>query len=149
MKPFPSFLRYRKLYRHVTPLHQDSQAPVLTIDEALREVGHPDDATLVSSFSILTEDGVSVPVPCHLPVLDLDYDAHLEPSTTPGHFHLYLDHHVEHDKYMKLLDALADCGLIEWGYAKASRKRGATFVRVPGVVKGEDLSANERILGEQ
>jgi hypothetical protein len=148
MKPFPSFLRYRKLYRHVTPLQQDSQAPVLTIDEALREVGRPDDATLVSSFSIVN-DGTHTLTPWHLPVLDLDYDAHLEPSTTPGHFHLYLDHHVEHDKYMKLLDALADCGLIEWGYADASKVRGATFVRVPGVVKGEDLSANERILGEQ
>lgn len=75
--------------------------------------------------------------PMHRPVLDLDYPAQLIPSTTPGHFHLYLDHEVPHDAYMRLLDALADCGLIEDGYRNASHDRGYTAVRLPWVRKAE------------
>jgi hypothetical protein len=133
------FLKNRKLYRNTVPLKQSSGEPVLRIDEGLQEVESVDDATLVSSVSMVMGGEA-----WHLPVLDLDYEAHLEPSSTPGHYHLYLDRHVEHDKYMRLLEALADCGLIEWGYYDAGKKRGATFVRVPGVRKGVDLPASER-----
>jgi hypothetical protein len=35
------FLRVRKLYRNTVPLMQNSDDPVLTIDEALREVTCP------------------------------------------------------------------------------------------------------------
>lgn len=131
------FLLYRKLYRNLVPLQANSYGPVLMVDDALRQVEKPEDATLVSSHSTIDDH-------LHAPVLDLDYAAHLEPSSTPGHFHLYLDRHVEHDKYMNLLRALDDCGLIEHGFADASIKRGATFVRTPGVRKGEDLPASER-----
>ena len=134
-----NFLKYRKLYRNTVPLKQNSGEPVLLVGEDLHEVEEAADATLVSSFP-----AGDWAVDYHLPVLDLDYEAHLEPSSTIGHYHLYLDRFVEHGKYMKLLEALADCGLIEWGYNDAAQKRGATFVRVPGVRKGVDLPASEQ-----
>lgn len=135
-----NFLKNRKLYRNTVPLKQNSGEPVLLVGEDLHEVEAIEDATLVSSFPA-GDWGMG---DCHLPVLDLDYEAHLEPSSTIGHYHLYLDRFVEHGKYMKLLEALADCGLIERGYNDAAQKRGATFVRVPGVRKGEDLPKSER-----
>lgn len=78
----------------------------------------------------------------HWPVIDIDYPAALVPSTTPGHFHLYLDRDVEWSKYRKVLEALADAGLIQDGFMRASVKRRKTYVRLPWVKKkpGEDGS---------
>lgn len=74
----------------------------------------------------------------HLPVLDFDFECHLEPSSTPGHYHFYVDDRsCSWDAYADLLKALHKCGLIEWGYLQASLERKATFVRMPGVRKGE------------
>lgn len=88
----------------------------------------PDDAHPANLISSLAEDGK------HYPVLDLDLEARLVPSSTRGHFHLYLDGlALEWDVYVRLLDALADTGVIERGYAEASKARGQTLVRVPGV----------------
>ncbi len=72
----------------------------------------------------------------HRPVLDLDFPCQLVPSSTPGHFHLYMNGpSVPWVTYRKLLVALADCYLIESGYLAASIEREATFVRLPGVAK--------------
>lgn len=71
----------------------------------------------------------------HLPVLDIDFEARLVPSSTPGHYHLYLDgmKPMEERKYANLLNALADAGVIEHGYASASVARGMSLVRNPGI----------------
>lgn len=71
----------------------------------------------------------------HRPVLDVDFPAALIPSTTPGHFHLYLDKPMPWGKYKALLKALADAGIIERGYASASIARQYTSVRLPWVRK--------------
>lgn len=73
----------------------------------------------------------------HAVLLDLDVPAWLVPSTRPGHSHLYIDVAVPEEKYFALLDALADCGVIESGYANASKKKGGTFLRLPWVKKGD------------
>lgn len=83
-------------------------------------------ANLVSS---LTERGL------HAPVLDLDFPARLVPSSTPGHFHLYLDVEMAWEVYEKLLGALAEAGVLESGYVHAMLGRGATYVRREGVLK--------------
>lgn len=67
----------------------------------------------------------------HRPVLDIDFPAALVPSATPGHFHLYLDKVLSHDKYMFLLNALAEVGIIEEGYERASQERGYSSARLP------------------
>lgn len=93
--------------------------------------------------------------PYHLPVIDLDIDAHLEPSSTPGHHHLYLEKPMSKDDYLKLLKVMAEVGLVEWGYYEATVKRGYSTVRLPWVFKEEinDLPAEllpghiKRLLG--
>lgn len=80
----------------------------------------------------------------HAPVLDLDFPARLVPSTTEGHFHLYLDKPLDWRTYEKLLRALGDAGILEPGYVAASIRRKQTFVRKPGTIKGPDAPSSGR-----
>lgn len=73
----------------------------------------------------------------HRPLLDIDFPAQLIPSSTPGHFHLYMDKPMSWQTYSKLLAALAEAGIIEQGYANVSDARGYTSVRVPWARKGD------------
>lgn len=79
----------------------------------------------------------------HRPILDIDFPAALIPSSTEGHFHLYLDKPMEWTVYRDLLRALAAAGIIENGYAQASEARKYTAVRLPWVRK-EDAPDEER-----
>jgi hypothetical protein len=88
----------------------------------------PSDANLVSS---IIADGSGL----HRPVLDLDIPAVLIASSTPGHAHLYIDHPMPWEQYVRLLDALAEAGIVERGYVEASRRRGRTDVRLPWIRK--------------
>lgn len=100
-------------------------------DETRTPVTNPDDANVVSSIF----EGTGR---YHRPVLDIDFPAALVPSTTPGHFHLYLDKVLTWEKYEKLLRVLAEVGIIEQGYANVSIERRHTAVRVPWIRKGGD-----------
>lgn len=71
----------------------------------------------------------------HAPVLDIDFNVEVVPSSTPGHFHLYLDKQMDWPTYRDLLIALAAAGVIEDGYALASIRRRHTAVRVPWLKK--------------
>lgn len=84
----------------------------------------------------------------HSPALDIDFEARLVPSSTPGHFHLYLDGlELEWTEYRTLLIALAQAGVIQHGYASACIDRGATFLRPPGQTKyeGDGLNNSDAI----
>ena len=61
--------------------------------------------------------------------------AWLIPSSTPGHSHLYVDVSIREDAYFQLLDALANAGVIQRGYADASKRRGGTALRLPWIKK--------------
>ena len=78
----------------------------------------------------------------HIPVIDIDVPVEVVESTTPGHFHLYIDHPVEPEKYMALLTAMADCGIVEEGYVRASYAKGFSAVRVPWLAKNPQLDHN-------
>lgn len=73
----------------------------------------------------------------HRPVLDLDFPAKLIESSTPGHFHLYLNHEMSWEHYKLLLETMATVGILEEGYVRASvaEDRQATFVRLPWIKK--------------
>lgn len=76
-------------------------------------------------------------------ILDLDFPAELIASSTPGHYHLYLDKPISHAKWEALMVALAEAGIIEPGYANSSRSRGYNMVRLDRT-KGQDgLPAND------
>ena len=73
----------------------------------------------------------------HMVLLDLDVPAHLVPSSTYGHSHLYIDvpGGVPADVYWELVRALAKAGVIEPGYAGVSEERGYTALRLPWIHK--------------
>lgn len=71
----------------------------------------------------------------HVPTLDLDLECELIESTTPGHFHLYIDKPMKWEEYYILLQVLYDVGLIQKGFLDLSVARKATFLRKPGVKK--------------
>lgn len=91
-----------------------------------------DEANVVTS---LRQDGK------HALVLDIDYEAFLVESSTAGHYHLYLDvpGGIPHNRWEKLMTALAKAGVIEAGYADASINRGYTAVRLPWIKKQEPV----------
>lgn len=94
-----------------------------------KAVGNVISSRIVDSFDEATGEYM------HAPVLDLDFPAALIPSSTPGHFHLYLDKSMTWSQYERILKALALGGVIEQGYGEASRARKASFVRDPEIVK--------------
>lgn len=87
------------------------------------------DAELIAS---LNADGK------HRPMLDIDFPATVIPSSTEGHCHLYIDKELEWKDYKKLLNVLADLGIIEHGYRGASLARGYSALRLPWIKKDEE-----------
>lgn len=51
-------------------------------------------------------------------------------SSTEGHFHLYIDSLLDTGAYMTLLEAMAQAGVVEWGYYEASKVQGRTCLRI-------------------
>lgn len=92
------------------------------------------EANLVSSKTTDLK-GIYEGAPLHRPVIDLDIPCRLIPSSTPGHYHLYIDHPVPQDKYLAMIQAMADAGVVQPFYAEAAKLRGATFVRPEWVKK--------------
>lgn len=91
-------------------------------------------ANLVCSDVIGSEDGTFLGQPKHKPVLDIDLPCQLVESS-PGKFHLYIDHEVDAGAYWHLLDALEKAGICEEGYVSASFRRGYSAVRHPDKLK--------------
>lgn len=77
----------------------------------------------------------------HTLMLDIDAPARLIESSTPGHFHLYVDVPMRWGRYRRLLGALANAGVIESGYRKASVSKKATHLRPPWVEKDQAVAA--------
>jgi hypothetical protein len=71
----------------------------------------------------------------HRLVIDIDHRVKVVESTTPGHFHLYIDVPMGWDRALGVLTAMADAGVVEPGYVAASEARGYTAVRLPWVRK--------------
>lgn len=97
-----------------------------------RERAPEESATLISSLLEGDENH-------HAPVLDFDFPCRLVPSTTPGHFHFYIDTAVTWKHYKRMLVALSDVGLIQQGFADNSIARQQTMVIREGLTK-EDLA---------
>lgn len=83
-------------------------------------------ANLISSY---TQDDRQ------MPILDLDFDHLMVDSSTDGHHHLYINVPMSRMKWRILMLVLWWTGVIEMGNAVWSLRRGANFVRPPGVVK--------------
>lgn len=93
-----------------------------------REVASADDANIICS-DVPNNAGK------HKVLIDIDLPIKVIPSSTPGHNHLYIDHEVTWDEYLRLVFVLADMGIVEEGYASATQERGYASLRLPWVHK--------------
>lgn len=130
---------FRKLLQRLTAFKvavwaASSSDPDLTTD---REVAALDEAHVVSS---LNNDLLGPDAGRHKVVIDIDHPTYLVRSSTPGHYHLYVDvpGGIPWSDYSDLLVALAACGVIEEGYMRASIERGHSDVRLPWIKKGQE-----------
>lgn len=73
--------------------------------------------------------------PTHKPVIDVDFPVKVLESSTPGHHHLFIDKELTWHQYLRVLDVLAEVGIVERGYVEASREREFTAVRLPWIKK--------------
>lgn len=105
-------------------LPSDNYYTFVPSGEAVRE---PKDADVITSEII----GSSL----HAPVIDLDLPVALVPSSTLGHYHLYIDKPMTYRQMMKLLKVMRDVGIVEDGYYRATKKRGRASVRLPWIKK--------------
>lgn len=86
--------------------------------------------------SLVEGDILHDPASFHMPVIDFDgVPMRLVPSSTPGNFQLYIDKAISWNRYKKILQVLADAGLVEDEYVNASIRQGSTFVRPESVKK--------------
>ena len=100
----------------------------------------PNYANLVTS-KVYEIDGVDF----HTPILDLDLDAKLLPSTTHGHYHLYIDKVMPEEDYRKLIDVLVEVGILQKGIKEYQMdEEGFTAARLPGIKKQKnDISSGK------
>lgn len=116
----------------------DSDDPNLNVEKLVREKPLHE-ANSVSSrlgFTGLSFPRVVDPSPAmHNLVLDIDHDAVLIPTTTPGHHHLIINAPMVWDRYRAVLDSLLLAGIIEEGYHRATVNRGASWIRTPWTPK--------------
>lgn len=60
---------------------------------------------------------------------------HVVQSSTPGHFHLYINTRVKWANYQFLLECLGETQVISASYAEFSIARRESYLRFPGVTK--------------
>lgn len=99
-----------KILRDHTPLHESNSIGSRVVSDTGRYIGH---------------------YVAHKPVLDLDMDVLVLPSSTPGHHHLYIDHAMPWNEYSLLMNVLAHVGILQDGYVRASHHRSESFLRTP------------------
>lgn len=81
------------------------------------------DATTANLIASMTDDGR------HLPTLDVDYPVRAV-ETSPGKSHVFIDTPMSWENYLKLLDVMQEVGILEPGWVQASKREGATVVRL-------------------
>jgi hypothetical protein len=75
----------------------------------------------------------------HMPALDIDLPCSLVPSTTEGHFHMYIDKPMSFMAYKKLVAAFIEAGIVEPNIMKYMEMNGMTTLR-PAKVKKKPRS---------
>lgn len=74
-------------------------------------------------------------VETHRLLLDLDFDAALIPSSTPGHNHLYIDKELTKEQVDKVVAVLNEVGILQDGVKNGYNRRGALSLRLPWIDK--------------
>jgi hypothetical protein len=95
------------------------------------QIAHPNDLDEANVVGSETKAGR------HKPAIDLDFDAKLIASSTPGHWHLYLDKEMDAEKYKAFITALYEFGIVAKGNVSQVERYRGTFLRFPWVKKGQ------------
>lgn len=88
--------------------------------------------TVIREFSWMNEAAKKEQFLATLPPLILEVPITLLESTTPGHFHLYIERKISWAKYKKILKALKETPILEDGYVRSALCRDKTFLFKPG-----------------
>jgi len=133
----PSFVKGHRTYRAIVEVDSETDPIDLQYPNAVEDV--PQNSNLIGSHCGTYSYGKER---MHRPMLDLDFPAKLVPSTTPGHSHLYIDVAVHEVAYEKMLSAMVDAGLIQYGFYQSFLRNRQTTLRLPGVKKCGEFESN-------
>lgn len=78
----------------------------------------------------------------HLPVIDMDFPIRAIPSSTEGHFHLYIDQELTWAQYRAFLDGMFAAGLIQKGWYESAMRDKRSYVRLPHISKTKPEDRN-------
>lgn len=115
-------LAYQKDLETVGDYNQSNENPMIVEDD--------NQSNLIISKSRMSN--------LHLPVIDLDFECYLIPSS-PSHNHLLINRYLTHAHYEKLINTLYEIGLIQTGIKTSFDKQGYTAIRKIDKVK-EDVN---------
>lgn len=73
----------------------------------------------------------------HRPVFDIDFPVYCVPSSTEGHYHLYIEKDISWHQLYKILMAFRAAKIIQEGWFQGCVKRGFASVRPPWLKKGQ------------
>jgi len=126
----PNFVRNHKFMLVIGELlgSDDGDFEDVVQEQVLVRV-HEDD---LDKAQLITSENV---YGLHRPLIDIDFGAELIPSSTPGHYHLYLEKDMIWEQYEKLLIVLEEVGIIGKGVLTAAQYRKFTSLRLPWVKK--------------
>jgi hypothetical protein len=79
----------------------------------------------------------------HRILLDIDHEAALIPSSTEGHYHLYINHLLTDEQMEKLVKVLEEIELIAPGNANQWWRHKALFLRLPWIKKRNENASSE------
>jgi hypothetical protein len=85
----------------------------------------------------------------HMPALDIDLPCELVPSTTKGHFHLYIDKPMTYTAYKKLVEAFIEAGIVEPNILKYMEANGMTTLRPANVKKPKRAKSSGETLTDE
>jgi len=127
--------------KHLEDTEDEEDRPYLRCEKL--DAGKSKQKTFSEDLKTSTKEfanliGSKLPNGNHKPVLDLDFDCQLIPSSTKGHFHLYINKEVDQIKWEALMMVLRDCGILESGFADGSIRCGQNTVRCPWVNKEQE-----------
>jgi hypothetical protein len=109
----------RRLYAYSDAVDREEYTPD---KETVRKGVHQVDANLILSETDKQD--------IHMPALDIDgIHCELKESSTPGHYHLYIDKEMSWGDYELLLQVLTTVGIIEPKYFDYSMQKGYTALR--------------------
>lgn len=106
--------------------------PNLDLYERHREMGNARTEQSVEKANLLSSE---VRTDVHMPVIDCDYGIQAIASTSPGHYHLYIDRELTWPQYKALLEGFYKAGLIEKRWYENAIRDKRTYVRLPHVKK--------------